>query len=372
MVPERRGLDASGILQAAVDGQLHGLVLLDADPIADFPDRRLARDALANVDFVIACDAFLTESTRGANVFLPVTVWAEKPGTASNIEGRVQRVSQQVSPEGPVMSDWRIAVELAARFDADFDLETVPEVQDEIGRLAPAFAGVDARLLRRARDGVVLPLGDRYDELVLDAGGVPLTDATWEPIRPGTLASEETLTSHVGTGVVEATGTGSTTTVKPGLTEVESATTSRAEAEALGSAARDAAAAGPPLHAWDRETGRAPAPARDAYALRLVSGRKLYDAGRVSAASPSLAPLAEGATLLVHPSDRDRIGIGDGETVQATSGRGSVVLPVRAAPGIPRGVAFLTFNQPGPGAGDLIDATAAVTDVRLESAGSGS
>ena len=80
-VPERRGLDASGILQAAVDGQLHGLVLLDADPIADFPDRRLARDAIANVDFVIACDAFLTESTRAANVFLPVTVWAEKPAT---------------------------------------------------------------------------------------------------------------------------------------------------------------------------------------------------------------------------------------------------------------------------------------------------
>src|SRR5262249_46799581 len=157
-VPERRGLEASGILQAALDGQLHGLVLLDADPIADFPDRRLARDALANVDFVIACDAFLTESTRGSNVFLPVTV------SASNIEGRVRRLSQQVSPEGPVMSDWRIAVELAARFDADFDLETVPEVLDEIARLAPAFAGVDTRLLGRARDGVVLPLGDNHDE----------------------------------------------------------------------------------------------------------------------------------------------------------------------------------------------------------------
>jgi NADH-quinone oxidoreductase subunit G len=371
-VPERRGLDASGILQAAVDGQLHGLVLLDADPIADFPDRRLARDALANVDFVIACDAFLTESTRGANVFLPVTVWAEKPGTVSNIEGRVQRLSQQVSPEGPVMSDWRIAVELAARFDTDFDLETVPEVLDEIARVAPAFAGVDTRLIGRARDGVVLPLGDHHDELVLDAGGPPLTDASWEPIRPGTIASEEALTSHVGTGVVEATGTGSTTTVKPGLTEVEPPAGAREEVDALGRAARDAVATGPALHEWDGETGRAPAQPRDAYALRLVSGRKLYDAGRVSAASPSLAPLAEGATLLVHPSDRDRIGIADGDTVQATSGRGSVALPVRAAPGIPRGVAFLTFNQPGPGAGDLIDAGAAVTDVRLETVGAGS
>jgi NADH-quinone oxidoreductase subunit G len=365
-VPERRGLDAAGILQAAVDGQLHGLVLLDADPISDFPDRRLARDALANVDFVIVLDAFLTESTRGANVFLPVTVWGEKPGTATNIEGRVQRLSQQISPEGTVMSDWRVAAELALRFGTDFDLETLVEVQDEMARLAPAFAGVDARLMRRARDGVVLPLGDHTDDLVLDAEALPLTDASWEPILPGTIASEEAHTSHVGTGVVEATGTGSTTTVKPGLTEVESPAGSREEAGAIGSAARDAVAAGPPLHDWDRATGRAPAPARDAYALRLVSGRKLYDAGRVSAASPSLAPLASGATLLVHPTDRERVGIADGESVQATSGRGSVTLPVRAAPGIPRGVAFLTFNQPGPGAADLIDATAAVTDIRLE------
>jgi anaerobic selenocysteine-containing dehydrogenase len=97
-----------------------------------------------------------------------------------------------------------------------------------------------------------------------------------------------------------------------------------------------------------------------------VAGRKLYDAGRVSADSPSLAPLAPGTTLVVHPADRDRIGVAEGDEVQVTSSRGSVTLPVRADPGIPRGVAFLAFNQPGPGAGDLIDATAAVTDVRVE------
>jgi anaerobic selenocysteine-containing dehydrogenase len=201
---------------------------------------------------------------------------------------------------------------------------------------------------------------------VLDATGFPLTDASWEPIRPGTIASEEALTSHVGTGVVESTGTGSTTTVKPGLTEVEARTASQEEAGELGRAARDALATGPPLHEWDRSTGRAPSEARDAYALRLVSGRKLYDAGRVSSASPSLTPLAPGPTLLVHARDRDRIGVADGDEVQITSRRGSVVLPLRAEPGIPRGVAFLAFDQPGPGAGDLIDAASGVTDVHVE------
>jgi NADH-quinone oxidoreductase subunit G len=368
-VPERRGLDATGILEAAVDGQLHGLVLLDADPIDDFPDRRLARDALHNVDYVIALDAFVSESTGSVNVFFPITVWAEKPGTATNIEGRVQRLSQQISPDGTVMSDWRVAAELALRFGVDFDLESLTEVQEEISRVAPAFGGVDPRLLRRARDGVVLPLGDHDEELVLDAAALPLTDASWEPIRPGTISSEEALTSHVGTGVVEATGTGSTTTVKPGLTEVEAQATSREEARRLGSAAREALAEGPPLHEWDRTTGRIASHRRDAYALRLVSGRKLYDAGRVSTASPSLAPLASGTTMLLHAADRDRIGVADDTEVRVTSSRGSVTVAVRAAPGIPRGVAYLAFNQPGPGAGDLIDATAQVTDVRVETLG---
>src|SRR5262249_3941363 len=159
--------------------------------------------------------------------------------------------------------------ELALRFGVDLDLETVPEVLDEIARVAPAFGGVDAHLLRRARDGVVLPLGQHDEELVLDAAALPLTDASWEPIRPGTMPSEEALTSHVGTGVVEATGTGSTTTVKPGLTEVETRAASREEASRLGSAAREALAQGPPLHEWDRSTGRIPSERRDAYALRL-------------------------------------------------------------------------------------------------------
>src|SRR5260370_29103628 len=102
------------------------------------------------------------------------------------------------------------------------------------------------------------------EALALGGGGPPITDASWEPILPGTIASDEGVTSHVGTGVVAATGTGSTTTVKPGLTEVEEPEGSRAEAEALGSAARHAVAAAPPFHGGDRATGRSPAQARDA------------------------------------------------------------------------------------------------------------
>jgi NADH-quinone oxidoreductase subunit G len=365
-VPDAPGLDAAGILGSAVQGQVHALVILGADPIADFPDRMVARRAIGQVGFVVAVGAFLTESSRHADVVLPTALWGEKEGTTTNLEGRVLRVSQQVTPSGTPMPDWRVATELALRLGVDFDLATVDEVQDEIARLAPAHAGVGAALLHRARDGVVLPLHEHGDDLVLDAGSLAITDASWEPIRPGTIASEEGHASNVGTGVVEATGTGSTTTVKPGLTETEAPGAPEEEVAAVTSAAAATVGAAPDLYRWAPTSDAPLSVKRDAYSLRLVAGRSLYDAGRINSESPSLAPLAPGQALLVHPKDFDRVGVSPGARVRVTSGRGSVQLPLHPDRSTPEGVAFLSFNQPGEGAGDLIDASQPVTDIRIE------
>src|SRR5690606_18455358 len=70
-VPAQRGLDATGVLRAAAEGRIHGLVLLGADPLADFPDRELAERALGSVGFVVAVDALPTASNRRADVVLP-------------------------------------------------------------------------------------------------------------------------------------------------------------------------------------------------------------------------------------------------------------------------------------------------------------
>ena len=139
-VPAETGLDAEGILRAAADGKIRVLVLLGADPVSDFPDATLARRAIDAVDTIIAVDGFESESTKRADVFLPCTLWGEKAGTVTNLEGRVQRVGRKVAPEGTAMDDWRIAAELALRLGRDLDLATVDEVTDEIARVAPAFA----------------------------------------------------------------------------------------------------------------------------------------------------------------------------------------------------------------------------------------
>src|SRR6185295_19259266 len=149
-------LDAAGILEAAAAGTLRALVLLGAEPEQDFPDRIRMRAGLDAVPFLVAVGAFTADAAARADVFLPTSVWGEKGGSSTNVEGRVQRLARLITPEGQTMDDWRIAQELAARFDVDFAFETVEDVQDEIARVAPSFAGVDAELVTRARDGAVL------------------------------------------------------------------------------------------------------------------------------------------------------------------------------------------------------------------------
>src|SRR5262249_57435155 len=152
--------------------------------------RAPAAHALGACASVIVVAAFPSDGASKTSVVLPVTVWGEQEGTASNVEGRVQRIARKVTPGGTAMEAWRIAGELAARFGADFDLETTAEVQDEIARVAPAFAGVDAHLLRIARDGVVLPLADHAHEI--EFGPAPLgAGVSWEPSPSGTGAEPE-------------------------------------------------------------------------------------------------------------------------------------------------------------------------------------
>jgi NADH-quinone oxidoreductase subunit G len=331
-VPKERGLDTEGILRAAVDGKLEVLVVLGADPVSDFPDAKLARDAIASVPTLIAVGGFLTQTSSRADVVLPTTFWGEKAGTVSNLEGRVQRAARKVAPEGTAMDDWRIAVELAARLGRDPDLATVEEVTDQIAAVAPAFARVDAALTRRARDGAVLPLTEHASELVMRAGDLSImaedgATQSWDPIK------------------VEG---------------AEPADESEAPTEEAAAPAAEA----PPLHVWNGSTSTADVPARDAYALRLVAQRTLYDGGRIVTKSPLLSAQRPEPLLRANPADVARIGSGQ---VRVTTTRGTRELPLVADDRVPPGIARYDFTGDGEGPAALIDAAAPVTDLRVES-----
>ncbi len=111
---------------------------------------------------------------------------------------------------------------------------------------------------------------------------------------------------------------------------------------------------------------QADVPARNAYDFRLVVSRTLYDAAVGTAHSPSMAHLAPGATAHLHPLDIERAGVVAGADVKLISHKATVVLRAEPDAGVLRGTVWVPFNQPGSTVGELIDCTAAVTDVRIE------
>ena len=170
----RSSAGAAQILRDAAEGRIELLILLGADPLADFPDSRLARTALARVGRIVSLDGHLSASSEQADIVLPVAVMGEKSGTTTNLEGRVTPVAQKVTVHGTARPDWMIALDLAGRLGVELgasdlgDLTAMIELSDDglwsapIGAPTPAFEAVvgtnyDFRLVlsRRLYDAAV-------------------------------------------------------------------------------------------------------------------------------------------------------------------------------------------------------------------------
>ena len=333
-LPDGKGLDTSGILRAAADGKIDTLVLLGADPLADFPDRDLAERGMAGARTVIALDQFLTESVKQADVVLPVAGFAEVDGTTTNIEGRVSVLGRTVTAPGTAQSDWTVAAELADRLDLDLGLESTRQIAAEIEDVAPAFSGLSLEVLTgpAGRDGVVVTLPTRRT-----ADGDSNGDGAGREA-----AAQDRATAAGEAAVAAESSEGASPELTP--TKLLPPTT------------------GVPLPVW---TIIEP-PSPDAYSLRLVVTRELYDRGTLVRSSPSLADLAETATLRLHPHDFDRLGVAPGDDVRIASSRGNVTVPTVPDDGVPRGIAHIYANKAGGRANMLIDGNAPVTDIRVE------
>ena len=358
-LPNERGLDTTGILIAAAEGRLQGLVLLGADPLGDFPDRDLARRALAGAGTVIAIDGFLSASARQADVVLPAAIYAEKPGTTTNLEGRVSGLNQKVTPPGTARADWMIAAELASRLGGDLGLESVAQITDEIAAVAPAYAGIGHLAIRGPAgfDGILaggLADSERHAPPTMSRADAP-------EIHSPEVHGDNPTVQEIGEGTAEKPDPSAGDAPAVGVTDDEGESASPHSGGSSDIPARPAMVTYAPPAAAERSV-----PAVDAYSLRLVAARKLYDAGTIVQQSPSLAPLAPGATVRVNPVDLERLGLGDGDQVRVTSSRTTLTLAAESDAGIPKGIAAITFDQPGSGAADLIDATAPVTDIRVE------
>jgi NADH-quinone oxidoreductase subunit G len=347
-VPTAPGLDAQGMLRAAAEGRLHLLVLVGADPLADFPDRRLATEALERVESVIVVDGLLNESAQRADVVLPVALYAERPGTTTNVEGRVSRLGQKVVAPGLAWPDWMVASELAARLGGELDLASYEGIWDEIEKLSPVHAGLTLELLgsEPGHDGVVVPL--------------PATRVSLAPPAPIDPIATPGIDSVERQGAASLAGAAR----PPGASLVEPAPgTSAARPQMLRLEPQSAPQAGA-----DRPAGGGDGPERPGE-LRLVSQRRLYDRGTLVSACPSLAPLAGETVVRAHPEELARAGVAPGARTRVSSPRGEVVVRAVADGSMPPGVAEVPFNLAGPRASELIDSSRTYVTVRLEPAG---
>jgi NADH-quinone oxidoreductase subunit G len=154
-VPDHEGRDARGILEGLEGGELKALVMVGADPVRDVPNGALAARALDSAEFTVALDLFLTDSSSRADVVFPAETFAEKEGTTTNLEGRVQKVARIVAGPGQTQADWSILEEIAHRMGAPMGFQDAASVSAEIAHVAPVYAGIGRGDL--LGDGTIVP-----------------------------------------------------------------------------------------------------------------------------------------------------------------------------------------------------------------------
>ncbi len=121
-------------------------------------DANHVKQFLNNLDFLVVQDIFLTETARLADVVLPATSFAEKEGTFTNTERRVQRVRRAIAPVGNSKPDWWIICQLARRMGAKgFDFANAAQIMDEIAGLTPSYGGISHDRLDKVKAGLIWP-----------------------------------------------------------------------------------------------------------------------------------------------------------------------------------------------------------------------
>ncbi|GMQ84783.1 MAG: NADH-quinone oxidoreductase subunit G [Acidimicrobiia bacterium] len=185
-LPIGAGKGATEILQGLSDGSIRSLLLNGADPVRDHPSPRLASDALEAAEFVVAFDMFLSDSVVHADVVLPVAGLGEVEGTATNLEGRVQKVNPIVAAPGFARPLWSILDDLAFALGADIGGGSAEIISKEIAQVAPAYADVSWFRLLPGTEGIVVPGSE---------GTQPLQ---YIPADAGLAVSNAALTLHAG------------------------------------------------------------------------------------------------------------------------------------------------------------------------------
>jgi formate dehydrogenase alpha subunit len=159
------GLTVVEMLHGVEDGSIRAMVIMGENPFLSDPNVNRVREDLEKLEFLVVQDIFLSETAQYADVVLPAASFAEKEGTFTNTERRVQLLRKVVDPPGEALADWKILCNLAARLDAPMSYQSAADIMDEIASLTPIYGGVHHDRLQGR--GLQWPCPDR------EHGGTP-------------------------------------------------------------------------------------------------------------------------------------------------------------------------------------------------------
>jgi formate dehydrogenase alpha subunit len=141
-LPLGPGLTSMEMVEAAVGGSLTAMYIIGEDPVVCDPNARKTRKALENLEFLVVQEIFMTETAEMADVVLPAAAWAEKEGSYTSMERRVQWIDQAISPPGEAREGLSVICEVADRLGLGFSQMDASAVLEEINRLIPVYGGM--------------------------------------------------------------------------------------------------------------------------------------------------------------------------------------------------------------------------------------
>ena len=292
------GMTATEMIPGILEGKIKALYIMGEDPMMSDADTNHIQRCLEACDFIILQEIFPTETAPYADVLLPGTSFAEKSGTFTNTERRIQLVSKAIEPPGEAWEDWRIITQLAKRILTTgtktlgegayrgWEYASPAEIMSEIAQLTPSYAGVTYERLIR---------GETFQWPVRDA-------------------------SHPGTPILHigkfARGLGK-------FTPVEHV---------------------PPVELPDAE-----------YPLILSTGRVLYHwhGGEMTRRAKGLLEMYSSPLIEVNEEDALRLGLNGGNRIRVTSRRGSIEAEALVTDRVPAGMVYANFHFPEASANKL-------------------
>jgi len=294
--PRRAGRVVTEMVDGCLTGATRAMYVVGENPLLSEPDLHHAEKALEQLDFLVVQDLFLHETAERAHVFLPAAAFAEKEGTFTNSERRVQRVRAAVPPPGEARPDWWITAELAKRVarrvgvdvGAQFDYLGAAEIFDEMARLTPFLAGLShARLDREGGLQWPCPTPEHPGTRYLYGESFPRGRGRFIPAR-----------------------------------QIETA---------------------------------AELPDAD-YPFVLNTGRLLYHwhGGTLTRRVQGLMELAPRLEIAIHPSDARRLGVDDGARLRVESRRGELTGYARVTEAVKAGAIFVPFVKLGESAANFL------------------